>query len=252
MGRRGSDVAREAAALVLQDDRFQTVAAAVEEGRVIFDNIRKFVLYLFSCNLAEVLVFLGAGVVGWPLPLRPLQILWLNLVTDTFPALALALEPGEPDVMRRPPREPRTAILSSSMLRTTVTYAVLIALCSLAAFSWGLSRWPENPARAITLTFATLGLAQIFHLGNARSTGPVVTARRALSNRHALGAVTLALALLWLALTWKPLARTLGTHPITPLEWVVVLSLSIVPGVFGQLLKAMRDGPDGTKRRAVG
>src|SRR5690606_29476451 len=100
MGIRGTDVAKEAAAVVLQDDRFATIGAAVEEGRVIFDNIRKFVFYLFSCNLAEVLVIIVAGLLGLPQPLLPLQILWLNLVTDTFPALSLAIEPGEPEVMQ--------------------------------------------------------------------------------------------------------------------------------------------------------
>ncbi len=240
MGRRGSDVAREAADLVLQDDRLETVAAAVEEGRVIFDNIRKFVFYLFSCNLAEVLLFLGAAVAGWPLPLQPLQILWLNLVTDTFPALALALESAEPDVMRRPPRAPRTAILSGSILWATLTYAVLIASSALAAFSWGLARWPDDHTRAITMAFVTLGVAQIFHLGNARSASPVVTARRALSNRHALGAVALSLVLLWLAVSWGPLARTLSTQPLTAPEWAVVVGLGLVPGVLGQIVKSLR------------
>src|SRR5690606_16013826 len=139
MGRRGTDVAKEAASLVLQDDRFPTIAVAIEEGRVVFDNIRKFVFYLFSCNLAEVLVLLGAGVAGLPLPLTALQILWLNLVTDTFPALALALEPAEPDIMDRPPRDPRAAILSAGFLRAIVFFSALITLPSLAAFLWGLS-----------------------------------------------------------------------------------------------------------------
>ena len=116
MGVRGTDVAKQAAAIVLQDDRFETVAAAVEEGRVIFDNIRKFVFYLFSCNVAEVLVLLVAGLAGLPLPLTPLQLLWLNMVTDTFPALALAMEPGDATVMRRPPRDPQEAILSPAFL----------------------------------------------------------------------------------------------------------------------------------------
>ena len=116
MGVRGTDVAKQAAAIVLQDDRFETVAAAVEEGRVIFDNIRKFVFYLFSCNVAEILVLLVAGLAGLPLPLTPLQLLWLNMVTDTFPALALAMEPGDATVMRRPPRDPQEAILSPAFL----------------------------------------------------------------------------------------------------------------------------------------
>ena len=122
MGGRGTDVAKEAAAIVLQDDRFETVAAAVEEGRIIFDNIRKFVFYLFSCNVAEVLVLLVAGLAGLPLPLAPLQLLWLNMVTDTFPALALAIEPGDVDVMRRPPQNPQDAILSRQFLARVFGY----------------------------------------------------------------------------------------------------------------------------------
>ena len=174
MGIRGTDVAKEAAAIVLQDDRFETVAAAVEEGRVIFDNIRKFVFYLFSCNVAEVLVLLVAGLAGLPLPLAPLQLLWLNMVTDTFPALALAMEPGDPDVMRRPPHDPEEAILSREFLTSVLTFGVLITLSTLAAFVWALDRAPE---RAPTMAFMTLALAQIAHLGNARSRGPVLAAR---------------------------------------------------------------------------
>src|SRR5690606_7766910 len=172
MGGRGTDVAKEAAAVVLLDDRFQTIGAAVEEGRVIYDNIRKFVFYLFSCNLAEVFVLLGAGVVGLPLPLLPLQILSLNLVTDTFPALALALEPAEPDVMRRKPCDPQEAILSPRFLKAIAFYALLITLSTLAAFFWGLSSGTVD--RAVTLAFMTLALAQTFHLGNARSSEPVI------------------------------------------------------------------------------
>ncbi|MEO8452659.1 MAG: HAD-IC family P-type ATPase [Gemmatimonadota bacterium] len=117
MGRRGSDMAKEAADLVLADDRFPTTAAAIEEGRVIFDNIRKFVFYLFSCNLAEILVLLVAGIAGLPAPLLPLQILWLNLLTDTAPALALAVEPAEPGVMRRPPRARSESLLTAALAR---------------------------------------------------------------------------------------------------------------------------------------
>jgi len=241
MGRRGSDVAREAAALVLQDDRFPTVASAVEEGRVVFDNIRKFVFYLFSCNLAEVAVFLGAALAGWPVPLTPLQILWLNLVTDGTTALPLAVEPAEPNLMRRPPREPRSAILGAPLVRAAVVYALLIAAVTLVAFAWSRAHSPEDPARAVTIAFLTLGLAQVFHLGNARSTGPVVASSRALSNRHAIGAVILAGLLQWLAVTWAPLAHVLGARSISLPEWAMVAGLAAVPGVLGQIAKVARD-----------
>ena len=166
MGLRGTDVAKEAAAIVLQDDRFETIAAAVEEGRVVYDNIRKFVFYLFSCNVAEILVLLIAGLAGLPAPLLPLQILWLNMVTDTLPALALAVEPGDADVMKRPPRNPKEAILSRGFLTGIAIYGALITASTLAVFLWALA---HAPAQATTMSFMTLALAQILHLGNARS-----------------------------------------------------------------------------------
>lgn len=242
MGRRGTDVAKQVAGIVLQDDRFQTIAAAVEEGRVVFANIRKFVYYLFSCNAGELLVLVGAGVAGLPLVLLPLQILWLNLVTDTFPALALALEPAEPGVMRRPPRPPRTGVFSAGMLRSMILYSALIAVCVLAVFVWGLRTANDGSARdATTLSFMTLALAQLFHLGNARSSLPVTTLRRALANPYAIGAVVVTLALQLLAVSFAPLARVLGVRPLTVDEWLVVLPLAIVPAVVGQLLRLRHD-----------
>ena len=233
MGVRGSDVAKETADIVLQDDRFLTIGAAVEEGRVIYENIRKFVFYLFSCNLAEVLVLLVASLAGLPLPLLPLQILWLNLVTDTFPALALALEPAEPGVMRRPPRDPEQSILSPRFIRAMLWYAALITLATLAAYVWGLEAGRAD--RAVTIAFVTLALSQLFHLGNARSRGPVLAWRRMTANRWALGAVPLVIALQVAAVHWAPLAALLRTVPLTAADWLVVCALSAVPAVVGQL-----------------
>jgi Ca2+-transporting ATPase len=234
MGRRGTDVAKEAAAIVLQDDRFETIAAAVEEGRVVYDNIRKFVFYLFSCNLAEVLVLTVAGLAAMSPPLLPLQILWLNLVTDTFPALALALEPADPDVMKRPPRDPREALLSASFIGAVVFYGVWITVVSMAAFVWAESR---APAHATTICFMTLGLAQIFHLGNARSPHPVLRPARALANRYALLAVAIAAGLQWLPVAVPSLAALMGLMPLDPLEWLAVIGLSALPAVVGQAVK---------------
>lgn len=237
MGRRGTDLAKEAAGVVLEDDRFTTVVAAVEEGRVIFDNIRKFVFYLFSCNLAEIVVLLGAGLTGLPLPLLPLQILWLNLVTDTFPALVLAFEPADDDVMLRRPRAPRSGILSPSLLRSAIAYSVLIAGCVLAAFVLGLRAHPESPRHAVTMAFMTVALAQLFHLGNARSNAPVLAPHRALANPLAVGAVALVIALQLLALYLQPLRDLLDLVPLTFTEWSLVLGLSVIPAVVGQSMK---------------
>jgi Ca2+-transporting ATPase len=232
MGVRGTDMAKESADLILEDDRFPTIGAAIEEGRVIFDNVRKFVFYLFSCNLAEILVLLGMGIVGSGAPLFPLQILWLNLVTDTFPALALAVEPGEKGVMRQPPRDPGEAILSADMLRAIVLYAALIASVTVVAFALG----------GTTCAFMTLALAQILHLGNARSAGPVLSPRSALANRAAVAAVLLAAGLQLLAAFFAPLARVLRVTPLTGREWALVLVLGATPAILGQIAKALRGG----------
>jgi Ca2+-transporting ATPase len=238
MGIRGTDMAREAAGIVLQDDRFPTVAAAVEEGRIVFDNIRKFVFYLFSCNAAEVLVLLVAGAAGLPLPLLPLQILWMNIVTDTFPALALAVEPGETDVMRRPPRDPHAAILSHRFLLGVGFYGGMMTAVTLAAFLWGLRT--GDAVLATTLSFTTLSLAQILHLGNARSHGAVLGLRAATANAFALGAVALTVGLQLLALYLPPLQRLLELVPLGAAEWMVVVPLAATPALVGQALKWRR------------
>lgn len=245
MGERGTDAAKEAAAVVLQDDRFQTIGAAIEEGRVIFDNIRKFVFYLFSCNLAEVLLLLVASLLGLPVPLLPLQILWLNLVTDTFPALALALEPAEEGIMERPPRDPQAEILSAPFIRSIAVYAGLITIVTLAAFALGLGalgfdELSESTRHAISIAFMTLALAQIFHLGNARSQGPVLGGSLIFSNRYAVGAVVLTIGLQLIAVYWAPLRNLLRLEPLRLTDWLIVIPLALLPAIAGQIYKFVR------------
>lgn len=252
MGRRGTDVAKQAAVVVLQDDRFETIAAAIEEGRVIDDNIRKFVFYLFSCNLAEVLVLLLAGLAGLGIPLQPLQILWLNLVTDTFPALALALEPRDVDIMERPPRPPQAPLISRPFVTSLVAYASVITVCTLAAYLIGLRR---SPAAGSTMSFMTLALAQILHLGNARSAAAVLHPSRALANPYAIAAVGLA-AVLQLTAAFAPaVSAVLGVAPLSWPEWAVVAAAAALPAVGGQAAKlagaGWRSAPD-VNRGAVG
>ena len=246
MGRRGTDVAREAAGIVLADDRFETIAAAVEEGRTIFDNIRRFVLYLFSCNLGELVVLLAVGLAGWPLALLPLQLLWLNIVTDTFPALALAFEPAEADAMRQPPRNPMKQIMSRSFTMSTVRFGALIGAVSFLAYLWGHIAFPGEPGVATTLTFTTLGFAQLLHLGNARSRSAVLTRQHATSNRFALGAVVAGVGLQLLALYQPAIRELLALEGIQAREWIVVTALSLVPAVLGQASKLRRAAGAGT------
>ena len=236
MGIRGTDVAKEAAAIVLQDDRFDTVTAAVEEGRVIFDNIRKFVFYLFSCNVAEVLVLLCAALAGLPMPLLPLQILWLNMVTDTFPALALAMEPGDSDIMARPPRDPAEALLSRRFLMSVLFYGALITGATLGAFLLHTGG-PER--RAQTIAFMTLAFAQLFHLGTARSDRSVLHLKRALANPYAIGALALSIALQLVAAYVDPLPRVLGLTPLSARDWMLVVGCAAIPAIVGQVIKLL-------------
>jgi Ca2+-transporting ATPase len=239
MGGRGSDAAKAAAGIVLRDDRFETIAAAVEEGRIVFDNILKVVFYLFSCNVAEVAVVFVAGLAGWPAPLLPLQLLWLNIVTDTFPALALALEPGEGGVMQRPPRDPSADMLSRRFVLDVLLAGGIITASAVAVFLWLLR---DGIVVAQTGTFTTLALAQVLHLGNARSQAPVLGIARITANGYALLAVALSVGLQLAAMYVHPLPELLHLIPLGPGQWLVVLVASLVPALAGQTLKVVRAG----------
>jgi Ca2+-transporting ATPase len=238
MGVRGTDIAKDASDVVLADDRFATIGVAVEEGRVIFDNIRKFVFYLFSCNVAEVLVLLVAGIVGLPQPLLPLQILWLNVVTDTFPALALAVEPAEAETMKRPPRSPQEAILSRSFLGWISGYAALITIATLAAYLLALREGSAERAR--TVAFMTLAFAQAIHLSNARSGTLTAHPRRFGTNRWAVAALAVVVGLQLLALYVPLLSSVLGIAPMPATDWAIVIPFSLLPLVAGLLLGTLR------------
>lgn len=252
MGGRGTDVAKETAEMVLSDDRFESVAAAVEEGRVVFANIQKFVFYLFSCNLSEALVVVASVLAGLPLPLLPLQILWLNLITDVFPALALAVEPAEPGIMSRPPRDPRAPILSRGFVTQVSGYGVLITLATLSAFQWALASGEKDPRRAMTVAFMTLALAQLLHVFNARSPEAPAFAGGLGRNPWIWGALALTVLLQLLAIYLPPLSGVLRTVPLEPADWAVVGAASLLPLVAGQLLKVARRSQTAARKPVVG
>jgi Ca2+-transporting ATPase len=237
MGGRGTDVAKETADVVLADDRFETIGAAVEGGRTIYDNIGKFVFYLLSGNLAEVAVMLVAGLVGWPPPLRPLQILWINLVSDVFPALALAVEPAEPDVMRRPPQDPARPLFSRRLLGSCALHAAAITAPTLVAYGAGLAA--GAPERAGAAAFLVLGLAQVLHVFNARSARPILLSRRVLANGWLWAAVAGSTALMLATVAWPALSRVLATRPPGAGDWLAIGLLSAVPLALGQAGRAL-------------
>ncbi len=234
MGLRGTDVARDAADMVLVDDSFESIVVAIEQGRAIFENIRRFVIYLLSCNLSEVLIVAGAVVFGAPLPLLPLQILFLNLVTDVFPALALGFGQGSPNAMNGPPRVPGEPIVSRKHWGVIGAYALLITLATLAAMML-VSVLGANTAETTTVAFLTLGFAQLWHVFNLRDAKTTLLASDVVRNRWVWGAVTLCVGLLVLAATFVPLTAVLDVQTLGLGAWVVVLTMSLLPLVLGQL-----------------
>ncbi|NLJ79756.1 MAG: cation-transporting P-type ATPase, partial [Firmicutes bacterium] len=169
MGVQGTDVTREASDMVLVDDNYTTIISAIREGRGIYENIRKFIRYLLSCNVGEVLTMLAAALAGLPLPLVPIQILWMNLVTDGLPAIALGLEPMEPDLMDHPPRSAQEGVFARRLLPKILFSGTIISASTLAVFVFSLWYFPANLDRARTLAFTTLVFAQLAFVFQCRS-----------------------------------------------------------------------------------
>lgn len=241
MGQRGTQVAREAADMVLEDDAFSTIVVAVEQGRIIFDNIRKFVFYLLSCNVSEIMVVALASLVNAPLPIRPLQILFLNLVTDVFPALALGVGEGDPAVMRQPPRDPEEPILTRDHWLGIAGYGLLITLSVLGAFALAFTRLKMGTKQAVTVSFLTLAFAQLWHVFNMRDRGSNLLRNEITQNRFVWGALALCAGLLLGAVYLPGLADVLRTVDPSSGGWILVIGASLIPLVAGQVLKSIGD-----------
>lgn len=236
MGQRGTEVAKEAADVVLADDNFATILRAVEGGRTIYANIKKFVHMMFSHNLGEVVMIFTAIAVGWPLPLLPLQILWMNLVTDVFPSLGLAVEPASPQLMKQPPRDPNTRLLSRKFMVLIGWQAAMLAALALGAYAWALESYgPGAHSRTVAL-FAIIG-AQLGHVFNCRS-----RTRSAfeglLRNPFIWGAAFIVISLQLLAVYVSPLASVLGTVRPSATDWLIVGLCVVSPVVIVELTKA--------------
>jgi P-type Ca2+ transporter type 2C len=239
MGITGTEVAKEASAMVLLDDRFQTIVAAVREGRRIFDNIRRFVRYTMTTNSGEIWVVLLAPLLGFPVPLLPIQILWINLVTDGLPGIALAVEPAERNVMRRPPRRPDESIFAHGMGYHIVFFGLLLAAVSLAGLFYGHhGRGQEDHHR--TMVFTVLALGQMAHCLAIRSEIDSLFRQGLRSNLWVLGAVSATVALQLAVVYAPPLQAVLHTHPLSADELLVALGLSAVVFAGVELEKLFR------------
>jgi len=239
MGLRGTDVAREAAAMILLDDAFPTVVKAIREGRVIFGNIRRFAAYLLACNLTELLV-VGLGVLSTiPLPILPLQILYLNLVTDVFPAFALAMGEGERGILKRPPRNPKEPILGCPQWVVLVLHSLAMSAGTFGALAAARLWLDLDPRAVVTVTFLTLAFAQLWQVFNMRHPRSGIVRNEVTRNPWVWASLLLCTALLAMPPYISPMAHVLHLAPVTPLMWAVILGLSATPLLVTQALTLM-------------
>ncbi len=227
MGVTGTDVTKEASDMILLDDNFASIVNAVEEGRGIYDNIKKFINYLLSCNLGEVLVIFVASLLGWPLPLLAVQILWMNLLTDGLPALALGLDPASPGIMERPPRKPNEGIMSRNMTISIVAIGILVSIGTLLLF------WKNmfDIGRARTIAFTSLVMLEVVRVQMIRSNYKVGF----FSNKYLIAALVSSV-LLQLAVLYTPLRTAFKTVPLPLVDWLYIGAVVIGLFVAGNIV----------------
>jgi Ca2+-transporting ATPase len=253
MGKRGTAVARQAADMVLEDDQLMTIVVAIREGRIIFDNIRKFVVYLLSCNLSEILAVGIAAAVGAILPLTALQILFLNLVTDVFPALALAGGEGDATVMSRPPRARDEPVLTRRHFAYVAGYGVLLTASVLGALAVARVGLSMESRDAVTISFLAMGFGQLAHVFNMASPRSGAFVNEVTRNAAVWGAVALCTALLLLTLYLPPLRALLHTSAPSAMGWLLVAVFSLAPLVVGRVASlGARAAMRADERRAAG
>lgn len=241
MGWSGTDVAREAADMVLADDNFVSIYAAVEEGRITFDNIRKVTFFLVSTGPAAILTILAAIAFGWDSPFLPAQLLWLNLVTNGLQDVALVFEPGEKDVLERPPRPKREGVISTVLWERVLLTAIVMSIGTLALFQWEMKQ-TDDLMRSQTVALTTLVLFQMFHVGNARSEFISVTRLNPFSNRFLFIATAAALAVHVAALYWEPTQYVLRVEPIGLDAWARIVAVAFSIVVVVEAHKLLRRG----------
>ncbi len=229
MGLRGTDVAKESSDVVLSDDNFATIVTAVEEGRRVYDNIRKFIRFMLSTNFTEVILVSGAMFAGFPLPLLPLQILWMNLVTDTMPSMALGFDPIEPGIMSRKPRSPKAGILSG-MTGFILFSAILASSMAFIAFFWELST-TGNLVKAQTSVFCTMVLFELLFVFNCRSERHSVWKTGPFENKKLFLAVLAGLGLQFAVVYLPPLQAMFGTTALSVEDWIRIIPLAL-PALF--------------------
>lgn len=240
MGISGTDVTKEASDMVLVDDNFASIVNAVEEGRGIFDNIQKFVHYLLACNASEVMLMFAAGLLGWPSPLLAVQILWINLVTDGLPALALAMEPPERDIMQRPPRPAGERVITLRQGLLMLLHGLLLTIASLTGFALAFDNDASNLPAARTTAFCIVGLGQLCYSFACRSQSRTLPELGFTSNPYLFAAIgaSVLLQLAVILLPWSQ--RVFDTCGVGELRWLYIVILSLAPVTTIELAKLVR------------
>ena len=238
MGITGTDVAKSTAEVILTDDNFASIVSAVEQGRIIYSNIRKFVFFLLSCNIGEILIVFLSILFHLPIPLLPIQLLWLNLITDSFPALALGLEKGESDIMKISPRDPNEPILDKTMITGILVQSIAITLATILAYLWGLKNYGiENIIISRTIAFTTLITAELIRAFSSRSEKHTLFEIGFFTNKTLVYAVLVSSSLLLIVL-YIPVFQTIfRTYPIDLKAWSIVLRFCLIPIVAGEINK---------------
>ena len=237
MGISGTDVAKEAAAMTLTDDNFASIVAAIEEGRGIFGNIRKYLMFLLSSNIGEIGLMAVATLAGMPLPLTAVQILYVNLATDGLPALALAVDPPEQDLMRRTPRDPRAGIFTRPVVTLMLVAGAWTSLVNLALFAWAYQSGRSLP-EAMTMAFVCLVLIQLFNAYNFRSDRLSIL-RRPFANRWLNLAVLWEFGLLLLVVYLPVLHAPFGTFALTAADWAIIVGAAVTVVPVVEVAKAL-------------
>jgi Ca2+-transporting ATPase len=242
MGNTGTDLAREVADVVLEDDNLQTMIVAISQGRTIYNNIRKAIHYLLATNMSEIMVMSVAIGAGLGQPLNTRQLLWINLISDIFPGLALALEPPEPDVLTKPPRSQEAQILQSSDFKKLLLESTLLSSGALAAYGYGIVRYGIGP-RSSTMAFLSLSCGQLLHAISCRTTERSIFGGSPLPpNRYLTGAMAGSFAMQGLAVAVPGLRNLLGITPINVADGVVIAGASCLPFIVNELTKGTGKG----------
>ncbi len=236
MGITGTDVTKEASSMILMDDNFATIVSAIEEGRIIYSNIRKFIRYMLSCNIGEVLTMFIGMLIGLPLPLLPIQILWVNLVTDGLPAIALGLEPAEKDIMMRKPRGAKESIFSRGLLNLILFRGVIIGLSTLVVFI-SILKFTNDVDTARTAAFVTLVITQLIHVFECKSERKNIFEVPLFNNIPLVLAVICSLIMIIGVVYWPFFQGIFRTVPLGHTEWMIIGGFSALGPVVSSFFK---------------